>query len=618
VSLDTPAGAEIPQDDTGDHLRLEGVETTTEVLPEPARHGANLHMVLNDLYIPQSEIPHDYGDRDLGDGSLYQHARAAWYAADDAGEIITRENSRGGEREYVVLTKDYEFEDQEVAVTLNSSRCELGTVSSAGNHRQWYKYNLTLQPVAEDGEIRWNDTPTTSLNVIIRPQYPELAKESNGEVTENWSPPFGSGTELIIKTTWADNPDVIQGRAFRLLEEVLGYTPDELDVQQESRRFWKAEVHHRVMKEVADELVHVMRQSAELLARREADLEERSVHSDGEWQIVQLTTDGWEQLGFPILTGQDIQIKLYLPDAPAEYLEHPYDQPKLEVSIMGRPSSGEAYHADRWEQVYTILEEILCSHMKWADVGAEHVLQDAMSEGPHADLLRWEHPEGRRAWLRDHYESLIPRLYAEARKADTTAVYDILHSVKRHGTATYDQIAEDVGLHRATVRGHVARLCGTEDSPGILKRITDACTFVAFSATFWEDDADEALAQTYPDDTAEDRRERRESRVEERLLKRTLGMTPAETERHQDWEQSDLEELLEAVDRAAGDGQEDGGDDPGQDDLQEDDAQEDGPLWELLSDLPLSSEELAVSLQEEIVQEDHVQLRTDPYPALAD
>ncbi|MCU4799714.1 hypothetical protein OB920_04955 [Halobacteria archaeon HArc-gm2] len=74
MSLDTPAAADLPSDDTGELLRLDGIETTPEVLPEPTRHGGNLHLVLNDQYLPEREIPHDYGDRQLGDGSLYQHA----------------------------------------------------------------------------------------------------------------------------------------------------------------------------------------------------------------------------------------------------------------------------------------------------------------------------------------------------------------------------------------------------------------------------------------------------------------------------------------------------------------------------------------------------------------
>ncbi len=617
MSLDTPSGAAPPENEDGGLLRLEGVETTTEVLPEPVRHGANLHMVLNDLYLPEREIPHHYGDRELGDGSCYQHARARWYAGQESEEIVTVEDTRGREREYIVLLEEYQLpgSDEMVAVTLNSSRCELGTTTGAGTFRQWFKYNLTLQPVDGDGQIRWNSSPNTALNVAIRPQYQQLSKKANGEITENWSPPFGSGTELIVQTTWADSIQDVQNRSLQLLEDALGYDADTLDVQEPSRRFWKGEVHHRISEEVADELVHVIRQSSELLARREADLEETTVHSDGKWQIVRLTTDGWDQLGFPILHSQDIEIKLYLPDAPAQYLEYPMDQPKLEVSLQGRPS-GEAYHADRWEQIHSVLEEILCSHMRWADVGAEHILEDEMSDGPHADLLQWEHPEGRRAALREMYDNLIPEIYAEARGKSTLAVYDILHSVKRRGAATYEQLAEDTGLHKGTVRGHVARLCGTDDDPGILKRVTDACTFVTFSATWFEQDAHQALAECYPGDTAEERTDRRQERVEERLLKRTLGMTPAQPDRHEDWTDQELLEILDALDRATGGDRDELEDDPAAD------GSDTGPSssehWALFGELSLTAQELAVSLDQEIVQEDHVLLRTDPYPTLTD
>jgi hypothetical protein len=629
VSLDAPRTAESPSDPDNGLLRHEGIETTTEVLPRPTRHGGNLHFVLNDVYRPETEIPYDYGDRSVCDGSLYQHARARFYQALDADEIVTIEDSRGREREYVVLLDEYDLFGETVAVTLNSSHCELGTETSGGTFRAWYKYNLTLQPLDEDGEIDWHNTPTTSLNLQIRPQYASLLQQSNGEISANWTPPYGDGTEVLVQTTWAEDTAEIQDRAETLLYDALGYDLDELDVNQESQTFWKSEVHHRISEDVADEVVHVMRQSAELLARHEADLQEETSYSDGKWQIVKLRTDGWEQLGFPILNRQDIQIKLYLPDAPAEYLEYPYDQPKVEVSLEGRPKGGDAYSTDRWEQITHVLEQILLSHLKWADVGAEHILQDEMSLGPAAQLLQWEHPEGRRAWLRDHYESLRPQLYAEARKAQTTAVYDILHSIKRRGVATYDEIAEDVGLVKRTVRGHVKRLCGTDETPGILKTIPDACTFVTFSATWWEEDAHEALDEVYPEDTAEDRGQRAQQRREKRLLKRTLEDSGEDA-----GDRADRDALLEAL---AEDGQGDHGDQADAEDgradqgesIDEDRKQSsdsatspsepgDEPLWKAFRALPLTGDQLGTALEVGAIEDEHVEVRVDPYPTLRD
>ncbi|NHN59828.1 MULTISPECIES: hypothetical protein [Halorussus] len=625
MSLDAPSPAEPPTDPDNGLVRVEGIETSTELLPRPTRHGGNLHLVLNDVYRPETEIPHDFGDRRIRDGSAYQYARARWYEAQDDGEIVTVEDSRGREREYVVLLDEYELFGETVAVSLNSSRCELGRETRGGAFRQWFKYNLTLQPV-EDGEIQWFKTPTTSLNVTLRPQYASLLKKTQQGISENWTPPYGDGTELTVQTTWAEDSAEIEDRAVTLLYDALEYDVDDLDVNQESRTFWKSEVHHRISEGVADEVVHVIRQSSELLARHEAELKEESVYSDGKWQIVKLRTDGWEQLGFPILHGQEIQIKLYLPDAPAEYLEYPYDQPKVEVSLEGRPKGGDAYSADRWEQITHILEQILLSHLKWADVGTEHILQDEQSLGPAAELLQWEHPEGRRAWLRDHYESLRPQLYAEARKAQTTAVYDILHSIKRRGVATYDEIAQDVGLVKRTVRGHVKRLCGTDSEPGILKTIPDACTFVTFSAQWWEEDAHEALDEVYPEDSAEDRHDRAQQRREKRFLKRTL-------EGDQDADRGERDALLEAIaDAGQGDrddraGDQDGRVDQGETvDEDQDDAdavsssssESDEALWKAFRELPLTGEQLGTALEVGAIADEYVEVRTDPYPTLRD
>lgn len=610
MSLDTPAAASPPTDDEdGGLLRLEGIETTEEVLPEPARHGANLQFLLEDQYRPEREVPYDVGDRALPDGSLYQHTRARVLEAIDEDDLVTVDRGNR-ELDYVVLDDNYQLEgeDETVAVSLNSSRCELGTTTAGGDFRAWFSYNVTLQPLDEDGEIAWSRTPTSSLNIQIRPQSEELVKRGQDDtLLENWSPPFGDGTQVIAQTTWAENPDEIQDRVVHLLEETLAYDVDDLDVNHDSRRFWKAEVHHRISDDVADEIAYTLRQSTDLLARHEADVEEKTIHEDGTWNLLKIATAGWEQLGFPILAGQTIEVKVYMPDAPAEYLEYPYDQPKLEVSLRGRPRGGHAYRAERWDQIVGVLEEVLLSHLKWADVGAGHILEDDKSEGPNADLRRWNHPAGRRAWLADHYESLENTVIYEARKPQTRAVYDILHSLRRREVATYDELAQDTGLHKRTVRGHVARLCGDEERPGVLKRIRDACTFVAFSATFWEDDAHGALDSVLPDDTAEDRARRARVRRETRLLERVLGDDGGDTERTDDAIDEDHGENLEADA------------DPESADRDDDVADESAPeSWSPFAELAMDAKTLGFALEDGAIDEDHVRVRTDPYPTLTD
>lgn len=161
--------------------------------------------------------------------------------------------------------------------------------------------------------------------------------------------------------------------------------------------------------------------------------------------------------------------------------------------------------------------EIVLSHLRWAGVTAGDLVPDDRSYGPGAPPTTWQHPEGRRFWLKQHYESLVPDLYREATKPNTQLVYDILDCVRRHGTVTYEQLMEETGGAYRTVREHVSRLCeiGGEE-PGILTKIQDACTFVAFSSRYFEEGANNALDQINPDDTPEDREERAEKRRERR------------------------------------------------------------------------------------------------------
>lgn len=616
MSLDTPAPAPVATDDEdGGLLRQEGIQTVTRQLPAPAAHGGRFMAVLNDSHRSAREIPHPIENRSIPSGSSYQYARARYYAALDAEEVVTVQDSRGRDREYVVLAESYELEGtgETVAVTLNSSRCELGKVTESGSLRQYFKYNLTLKPLSDDGEIRWFSTPATSLNVTLRPQDDELARMVQDGVDQDWTPPFGNGTQVSLQTTWAEDPEEAYRRAWTLLEDALGYEVDELDVSSDSQRFFKSEYHYRVSEDRADELAHVLRQSSELLARYEGDIEETAIHERGRWRLLKLTTDAFGKLGMPILPGQDLELKLYLPDAPLETLEFPMDQPKLEISLAGRPRGGDAYNVERWPQIREILRTVLCAHLEWADVGADSLLEDEMAQGPEADLISWEHPEGRRAWLRDHYQSLTPQVYAEARKAQTRSVYDILHSIKRREMATYGEIADDVGLTKRTVRGHVQRLSGEDEEPGILETVPDAVTFVTFSSTFWEDEAHEALDRTYPNDTAEDRNRRADQRQEERLLKRKLGLTPGSSSSDEDLDEIDElqedEELPEVVDEDEGDDL----DEDESDELQEDD-QDDSPTWQYFRDVELSADHLGQALERGYLAEDHVRVRTDASP----
>jgi hypothetical protein len=563
VSSDAHSGdGGLPTDDQGDLLRLEGVTTTTETFPGGARHGGGGQFVLQDDYRPADRIQWDAGQyRQIPDGSLYQTARAARYALED--DLV--EDSDGRER--AVLSRSFEVDGEQFAVSLTDSRSQFGT-GTGDDRTQWYKYDLTLQPL-EDGVIQWDRTPAKSLNVKLLPQQDRLVYKDGTDQ----NPPYGNGTLVQVQCTWVEDPNELLDRAARLVQETLGYDLERSDVAQDSRKFWKAEVHHRVQEAVAERLAHTVRQSGSLLARNKADVDTMGSHQGDRWLEVKVTTREWDLLGFPI-SRVPILIKLYLPDHP-ETLEYPMDQPKLEVALAGGGPDGRMLHWDRWEEIHQILEAILLSHLKWGAVGTEDLVADDFSAGAAAEPVQWEHPDGRRAQLKEHYESLAPRLYHEATKPQTMAVYDILQTVQRYETVTYQTLQDETGLAYRTVREHVRRLCevgGPE--PGILERVQDAETWISFSSRFMEDLGADALAQCHPDDTPEDEQERAQERRQQRR------------EDDQDAGPPDVEDRDSADDSAAN-------------------------TWRYFGDVHLSPEQLADALERDLLPPDHVRVRTD-------
>ncbi|MDR5673100.1 hypothetical protein RH858_08050 [Halalkaliarchaeum sp. AArc-GB] len=507
MSIDAASPAGTP--DSDDLPRVEAITTETRSLPEPASHGAAGMFVLNDSCRPASSVDWDAGrGRNLPDGSVYQHARAAAYALDDE-----RVHDSDAEKDRIVLSRDYVIGGAEHAVVMTDSRWR-GGKGEGDDYSPWWKYDLTLKPVDGDGEIAWGRTPVEALTLKIQPQYPDLV-DSRGQGVET---PYGLGSLVHVQATWVDDPYELLEKAQDLLKHALNYDFDSHLVNHDSLRFWKAEAHVRFSKEKLQDMVHTLRQSADLMARHAADLETTGIHEENEWLEAKITSSDWEQLGFPQLN-VPILLKIYQSDA-GERAEFPFNQPKIEAALLGNPG-GEKLHFDRWDAVMQALEEIVLSHLTWADVGVGDLIEDDYFDGAAADPCEWKHPEGRRDWLKQHYESLVPDLYREATKANTTLVYDILDVVRRYGRVNYQTLMDETGAAYRTVREHVTRLCAMGgEEPGILKKIQDVETWVAFSSRYFEEDADEALDQVRPDDTPEDRRERAEERRERRREQR--------------------------------------------------------------------------------------------------
>jgi len=636
----TPSGGSRVQDPYGplDLERAEGITTTRRELPRGARHGGGGKFVLDDADRPAETAAANFNlgddDRRLRDGSAYQHARAAWYAHED--DLVAHPETG---TEYAVLTRSYEHpaedEPDEYAVTLTSSRWTAGT-GTDNSYSPFYTYDITVRPLDEDGSIAWDRTPPRSLSLKLEPQYEDLVYPDGND----FHIPHGEGTLVRVQTTWVDNSEEFLKRAAHLLGHSLNYGLQQADVVDDSTGFAKAETHHRVDEDVEGDLVHTLRQSQELLAKHDADVDPGGKYEDSRWLKVRTTSDGWDKLGFPRLDA-DILIKFYYPDDP-EQLDYPMDQPKLEVALEGKetvvdPETGQTtqkmIHWERWDEIMTILDEILLSHLEWAGVDETSLVADDYSDGADNPRLRWKHPEGRRDWLRQHYEDLVPALYREATRTRTDLVLDILDVVRRRGAVTYETLVEDTGAAKRTVREHVRRLAddvGGDDAPGILSRSRGAVTTVAFSSRYLEDLGEDALDAVAADreDLTEDREDRADDRVHDHLT--DLGLTAGDADElvaavrddavytRDDLRVDDLEDLTDLVaDLGLDIDLSETTDETAEERVDEPDA-DDVSRWEAFGDLPITAETLAYALDEGAVDDDHVRVRVDPYPRLTD
>lgn len=584
--------------ETTDLDRLEGISLRRREYPEAARHGGAGKFVLDDVDRDQDDVRSSFDVPDeshVPDGSLYQHARGAQYAQEPTHDPVA-------DRDRYVLSREYyhpdDDETDQYAVVMTDSPWKAGT-ESGGRYSPYYKYDLKLKPISGDGSIDWRHDASRSLNVKIHPQYDNLVYKDGSDL----SLPHGEGTMVRVQATWIDDPDELLERAAHLVGHALGYGVRSRDLVRDSCTFFKAEQHYRVPESRESDLVHTVRQSAELLAGHGSDLETAGIAQSDKWLECKIRTSDWHNLGFPLMPGQsapNILLKVYYADA-QENLEYPYDQPKIEVALEGAPGNG--VHWSDWERIHAILENILVSHLLWSGVPQDELIADDYSDGAAAPSTTIEHPTDRRAWLRDHYESLVPDLYREATKTNTQLVYDILTVVRESdGPTTYDELVEKTGAARRTIRYHVQRLDDDVggDDPGILSRVQDAVTFVDFSSRFFADQADDALDEIHPDDQPADRERRADARRDRR-------------ERRRDQEDVD-------------DDQESGGDlDDDTDSGSEprngsnpESASSDRNSWRYLSDLDVEPDQAATAIAREFVDGDHVRLRTDPYDWLGD
>ncbi len=559
MSTETPIGPEttigtLPKPDTEYHRG-----------PEPVSHGSRMMNVFNDVDVDLE--PDGCGPDATTYDAVYQLRQALHNGGAEEPYVVA--TLEGGDVEGLPPARS----DREYILELTSSGWRAGS-GEGDDYSQYYEYNIKLRERDDDGDTY---KPPLALSVDIQPQDPDLVNP-DGKPLET---PYGAGSRVLIATTWADSPDVIETRLLDVLELALGVDRDALEHARnpDSRRIMKAEAHVRFDIAYKNAVVETLEQSKQLIAYGgDSKIDAHQKRQREGWLEAVVDAERWWLLGFP-REDYDIKTKVYQSSNWADTdPSNPFHHPKLEASYSGARGDNSHPHASEWDDVLGTLREVVSSHLEWAGVDREQLVADDFQDGSALPQYKYEHPVGRREQLKERYENVATEIYREATKASTTAVYDLLRSVAVESGASYDTLEDRTGLARSTIRYHVKRL---EDA-GVVSRVGNP-VLVVFPTLAILEQAEDILRRIYPEDQLEDIQERAEQRREDR-------------------EQRDDPDDVDAGD------QDDDQDDV--DDDRDDDAEE---TWLPFDELALEPHQLANALESDYVEQPHVRVRTDPY-----
>ncbi|WP_018257647.1 MarR family transcriptional regulator [Halomicrobium katesii] len=490
-----------------DHIRFDDVASgyETTAMPKPVAHGAAIQNVLADL------SPSDQDATPNERETLYATAVDYWRANIANRDVEPYIAERGVEDRFDWVPND----GHEYGFVVRSSKWMAGT-ETGGDYRPYYQQDVLLRRIVDDDDAGLSLEPgPVSLRVEIMPQYRDLVYQNSRDPLPC---PYGEGTRLQMWTTWAEEAEEVEQRAYDALVAVYG--SDALNVGRdrvdESRRIAKAETHIRFDVDKKPRVVEALENSKDLIAWGGHSEIEAGQQRDREgWSEVSVESDRWDLLGFDG-TEYGVHAKIYQAQ---DWHKRPesdyYRHPKFEAAYAG-VDRGANPHVDDWDDVMTHLRTIVATHAYWGGLDRADHVEDDYFDGAFAEQFEFERPIGRREMLRRRYQDLATEVYREALKESTDAVYDILKVVARADGATYDHLEQETGLARSTIRYHVARLAEN----GVVARRGNPVLVTFVSKDLWKR-ATEILAKANPDDTQEDlaeraqeRRERREERDE--------------------------------------------------------------------------------------------------------
>ena len=570
-------------------------ETYLEVIdyPDPITHGVGVNFVANDA-------PDDARvDDDLD--TVYRRLWHAW-------RTIVEEP---GNEPWVVVEDAHELldfanDDFPADLVLRSKRWMVGTEANGEQITAGQRYEYSLQLTRRDpktGELKPNKPLPVNFQVWIRPQERGLVYKSGDELDL----PFGAGTTFHTQTTYAEPLEAVN-RTLQVvtiaLDELGEELPEWSTIRRESMKVWKAEVHHRIAKELMSAACETLAEAKRLIDYGGgADMEQHSKRQEAGRVRELVRADRWDLLGFVQPDGLDLAVKVYRSSNWQAYHDETYKNPKVEAYLAGTHNDQALPHVREWPALRAVLRQLATGISVRSGVTIADLVEDdyySAWEREHVDVPI---PMGWRTKLQEANDERERQIYRTTMSSLSRARWDVLWTIAQYEGATYEQLQDVTGLSYDYVREIVRELERAE----VLTRLTWPRVIVYHNEEL-RVNAIELLQDVHPDEgivtikeRATDRRERRERDRRER-------------------------EADEAAQSAARDGassDEGSGSPPG--DAGQDDASSASTAtqsadrfalgeWYGLDELDvLSPEELRNALERDYLDDEHVAIRTDPY-----
>lgn len=409
------------------------------------------------------------------------------------------EDTAGSDNPHHLGEIDASWTDGADEIGFFSSRQEYGVQTERG-FTNFYGQYLNLYANVSEGEIANNPA---KRQIRVHKRSDELSYPDGNE----YSWPAGwitgdrhQGSLIEIQASYVQSPGEAVAHAFELIEAADLLSRNELsEVKQpipETVRFQGLESHHRVHNNHEQDAIETLRDSARLVGT-EGDGRVEGDWQKGHHQIYAFDTNSIEALGHDAginweYAGDEYSgrieghyVKCYRHKAAEMFGESDARaHPKIEVKARG------AYPGPAWNAVKSQLDEILNAHTAdFAGVPESALVADDYHDGPAQETIRTTTPSDYRIKLQEYFKStgLKKELISLIVNNRTDSANDILYTIIRLGRPVmYDELKEETGLTKRTIRKWVARL---EDLRVVTREMdsvevdhhTQSCMFVQMS-----------------------------------------------------------------------------------------------------------------------------------------